>query len=91
VFSTRQMIAGLMTPVAPLIAGPLADYVLEPGMQAGGGLSGTFSRLTGAGPGAGMALWILVCGLAGACVGLSGYLTPTVRNVEDLLPDHEGR
>jgi hypothetical protein len=83
------MIAGIASPVAPLVAGPLADFVLEPAMQAGSNLTGVFGWLVGAGPGAGMALWLVFTGTLAAVVGLGSYLFPVIRNAEDLLPDHQ--
>jgi MFS family permease len=89
VFAARRLIAWLTNPIAPLIGGTLADFVLEPAMRSGGGLADAFGWLVGAGPGSGMALLITLCGLLTAAVGLAGYLTPAVRNAEDLLPDHD--
>jgi MFS family permease len=89
VFAARRLIAWFTGPIAPLIAGPLADFVLEPRMQAGGALTGTFSWLVGTGPGAGMALLLIVTGLLASLVGLGGYLFPAVRDAETLLPDHD--
>jgi len=88
VFSTRRLIAWLTTPITPLIAGPLADYILEPAMKEGGSLAGTFSWLVGTGPGAGMALIMIFAGVFASLVGLAGYFIPTVRQAETLLPDH---
>jgi MFS family permease len=89
VFSARAIIGGLAQPVAPLLAGPLADFVLEPAMRANGSLSGVFGGLVGVGPGAGMALIFILCGMCGALTGALGYLVPAVRRVEDRLPDHD--
>ena len=44
----------LALPIAGLLAGPLTDLVLEPGMGEGGALAGTFGWLVGTGPGAGI-------------------------------------
>lgn len=89
VFASRRLIAWVTQPIAPLIAGPLADYVLEPGMRAGGNLTGLFGGLTGVGPGAGMALLLIVIGVLSSAVGVVGYFFPTVRNAETILPDHD--
>jgi len=35
-----------------------------------------------------MALFFFA-GILAALIGLSGYLFPAIRNVEDILPDHE--
>lgn len=89
VFASRRLIAWFTQPIAPLIAGPLADYVLEPGMRAGGNLTGLFGGLTGVGPGAGMAVLLIVIGVLASGVGAVGYLFPAVRNAEIILPDHD--
>jgi MFS transporter, DHA3 family, macrolide efflux protein len=88
VFATRRMIAWLVNPLATLIAGPLADLVMEPAMQPGERLAQTFDWLVGTGPGAGMALAIIVAGLLGSTVGMVGYFVRQVREVETILPDH---
>jgi DHA3 family macrolide efflux protein-like MFS transporter len=90
VFSTRRLIAWVANPLANLVAGPLADYVMEPAMSTGGPLAGTFGRLVGTGPGAGMSLIFVFTAFAGLAFILSAYFVPIVRNVEDVLPDHEG-
>jgi hypothetical protein len=89
VFAARRLIAWFTNPITPLIAGPLADFVLEPGMRAGGSLTGVFGWLVGTGPGAGMALLIIFASLLTTLVGATGYLVPVVRNAEDILPDHD--
>ncbi len=90
VFSARRLIAWFTNPITPIIGGTLADFVLEPGMRAQGGLANTFGWLVGGtGPGAGMGLLMFLCGLGATLVGLAGYLIPPVRNAEDLLPDHD--
>jgi MFS family permease len=89
VFSARRLIAWFTNPISPIIAGTMADFVLEPQMRASGTLSDTFGWLVGMGPGAGMGLLIVFCGLFGAVVGLIGYFYPAIRNAEDILPDHD--
>ncbi|MBI5933004.1 MAG: MFS transporter [Chloroflexi bacterium] len=89
VFSARRLIAWFTNPISPIIAGVLADYLLEPAAIAGTGLPGAFSWLVGTGPGAGMGLLIVFCGLAAAAVGLAGYFNPAIREAETILPDHD--
>lgn len=89
VFAIRRLIAWVSTPLAQLIAGPLADYVLEPAMQEGGTLAGTFGWLVGTGSGAGMGLMMVVSGLLASVVAVGAFSSNAVRNAEDLLPDHE--
>ncbi len=89
VFSARRLIAWLTTPITPLIGGTLADFVLEPALAEGGSLSGTLGWLVGTGPGAGMALIVIVAGVLASMVGAVGYAFPVVRQAEQLLPDHQ--
>jgi MFS transporter, DHA3 family, macrolide efflux protein len=89
VFSARRLIAWFAQPVSPIIAGTLADFAFEPAMRGGGILAQTFGGLVGTGPGAGMGLILVFCGIAAALVGLTGYFIPAIRNAEDLLPDHD--
>lgn len=88
VFATRRLIAQITAPLAMLMAGPLADFVFEPGMMAGGNMAATFGWLVGTGPGAGMALIFVISGLLGGFIGIVGYFSPMIRNAEDILPDH---
>ncbi len=89
VFSIRRLIAWFINPLSMLIAGPLADRVLEPAMQAQTPLASVFSGLVGSGPGSGMALMFIAGGLLAVLVSIGGYLTPAVRNAEAILPDHD--
>jgi hypothetical protein len=89
VFAIRRLIALFVTPIATLLAGPLADFVFEPAMSEPSFLSANFGWLVGYGAGAGMALIIVFCGLAMAGVGVGGYGVRVVRDVESILPDHE--
>ena len=89
VFSARRLIAWFTNPISPIIAGTLADFVLEPAARAQTGLPAAFAWLVGTGPGAGMGLLIVLCGLASAVVGLLGYFVPAIYNAESILPDHD--
>jgi DHA3 family macrolide efflux protein-like MFS transporter len=89
VFATRSLIAQISAPVAMLLSGPLADQVFEPAMITDGFLAQLFGGVIGVGPGAGMALMFFLTGLLGIIVGISGYFVPSVRDVEDLLPDYK--
>lgn len=90
VFATRRMIAWLLDPVTPIIAGALADYVTEPAMRSQAGLARAFGWLVGYGPGAGMAIQFILAGLGYILITLLVTLfIPTVRDLEDRLPDHD--
>lgn len=89
VFSVRRLIAQVAVPIAMLASGPLADRVFGPAMMPAGSLARLFGWLSGTGPGAGISLMFVWGGLAGAVVGLVGYLIPNIRNVEQLIADHD--
>jgi hypothetical protein len=89
VFAIRRLIAWFVTPIATLLAGPLADYVLEPAMRQSRASIEALGWLVGSGPGAGMALMFVFCGILMVFVGLGGYTVRVVRDAESLLPDHE--
>jgi DHA3 family macrolide efflux protein-like MFS transporter len=89
VFSARRLIAWFTQPIAPIIAGTLADFVMEPAMKSGSGLATVFGPVFGTSSGAGMGLLIGFTGLVGAAVGLTGFLIPAIRNADDILPDHD--
>jgi len=89
VFASRRLIAWITSPISPIIAGTLADFALEPAARAGIGLPAAFSWLVGTGPGSGMGLLIVFCGLVGVLVGVAGYFVPAIYNAETILPDHD--
>jgi hypothetical protein len=89
VFSTRALIAQASQPIAMFIAGPLADRIMEPAMATGGWLTPVFGWLVGTGPGTGIAVIFVFAGLLSTATSLGGYLFDAVRNVEDIIPDHD--
>lgn len=89
VFSARRLIAWFTNPLSPLIAGTLADFVLEPGMRSSGNLAPVFGWLVPPGPGAGMGLLIFFSALGGILAGLAGYFIHPIRHAEEILPDHD--
>ena len=89
VFAARSMIAFASTPILPLLAGSLADYVTEPAMTSATWLSRVFGGLVGTTPGSGMALQFVLSGaLYLLVVGGFFLFARSVRDLEDLLPDH---
>ncbi|GLZ31993.1 macrolide transporter [Lentzea sp. NBRC 105346] len=87
IFAAVQMIENIASPIAYLAAGVLADRVLEPAMRPGGWLAPVFGPITGTGPGAGIAVLFILSGAAAAVLALVGFLSPTIRHAESLLPD----
>lgn len=87
VFAARMMIGSAITPLAYLLAGPLADRVAEPLMAEGGALAATAGRLLGVGTGRGMGLIIILTGLVVALAPLIAAFIRPIRRVELDLPD----
>lgn len=88
VFAARGMLARAVTPLAFLLAGPLADRVLNPLMAVDGRLgAGWVGALLGSGPGRGIGLGYVICGLALVTISLFVYANPRIRNLEDEIPD----
>jgi MFS family permease len=90
VFSARRMIAWLMDPVTPILAGGLADYVTEPFMRSSSPQALSLGLLVGRGPGSGMALQFIFAGIVSVLVVMTVALfVPVVRDLEDRLADHD--
>jgi len=90
VFSIRRLIAWFVSPLAMLIAGPLADKVLEPAMRdPQSALASATGWFMGTGPGRGMALLFVIGGCLAALVGISGYVFRVLRDADTLLPDFD--
>lgn len=88
VFSASDFLSQAMIPITPLLAGFFGEGIFEPAMAEGGPLANIFGWLVGVGPGSGFGLMILLCGIGGTLIGLSGYLIPAIRNVDEFLPDY---
>jgi MFS family permease len=89
VFSARRLLTWFPDTFTPILGGLLADYIMEPAMRTQTWLAGALGWLVGTGPGSGMALMMVVFGALTILTMLSGYLIPKIRNLEDLLPDHD--
>jgi MFS transporter, DHA3 family, macrolide efflux protein len=81
VFALRRT-AGLFRPLGFLVAGALADRVLEPHVQGGG-----LAWLVGATPGRGRALLLVVAGLATVLATALAARFRLLRDLERVLPD----
>jgi MFS family permease len=86
--AARSMVSMSLMPLAFLSAGPLSDQVFGPALMRGGSLSaGPLGRLVGTGQGRGAGLLFVLAGLFLLLVTAAAYLTPSVRNLEENLPD----
>jgi len=91
VFSLRRMIGQAVSPMAILLAGPLADHAFEPLLAPDGGLAGSVGALIGVGPGRGIGLLYVVAGLGTMVLAVVGWSRRHIRNIETELPDLAGR
>jgi len=70
-----------------LWAGPLADWVFEPLLAAGGPLSESVARLIGVGKGRGIALLLILLGFLVLMTVAAFSRFPRLRRLESELPD----
>lgn len=82
VFAARQMIASVTSPLAYVIAGPLAEKIFEPGMAPGGALNTQLSPILGSSAGRGIGLMFVLMGLIKIFLSLIGYLNSRFRLIE---------
>lgn len=89
VFAAHSLVIQFGSAAAYLIAGPLADNIFVPALNEGGSLVGVFEGIFGTGGGAGIALLYVICSVWMLVVGLTGFYIPQLRDVEQILPDHD--
>jgi hypothetical protein len=87
VFAIRRTFAQLAVPVAYLLAGPIADGILEPLMAEGGGLASTIGKYIGTGDGRGYALFFLILAVASVLAGIAALSNEPLRTLEETMPD----
>ncbi|MGW1726788.1 non-ribosomal peptide synthetase/MFS transporter [Streptomyces sp. NPDC002306] len=83
VLATNVTLALATQPLGLLAAGPLADHVFAPALREHAALGDAL----GTGPGRGMALLLIVCGVCIAVWGTLGLCWRPLRRLEDDLPD----
>lgn len=90
VFSVRRLIAQIVNPLGLLIAGPLADKIFEPAFLTPKNEVTVFlSQWFKPGPGGGMGLLLSMAALMIVVVGIYGFFSAEVRNVETIIPDFD--
>lgn len=89
VFAARWMMVQLASPFSFLLGGPLADFVFEPALQPGGQLAPLLGQFFGTGTGSGMAVMYALTSIALIGLGLGGYAISSLRQVEQIVPDHD--
>jgi MFS transporter, DHA3 family, macrolide efflux protein len=87
VFASLGQISMLLSPLAFLLAGPLADQVFEPMVSTSSWQ--TFAPLVGDGAGAGIGLIFVMSGTLIVFSSIVTFLVPSIRKLEAILPDFE--
>ncbi|MCC6617187.1 MAG: MFS transporter [Anaerolineae bacterium] len=86
VFAAITQVALAVSPISPLIVGPLADRVFEPAV--GTPAWAPFAPLVGNSTGAGMGLIIVIGGVVMTVFAIVTYLLPAIRHMEANIPDY---
>lgn len=87
VLALQNMVASASPAAAYALAGPIADHWFEPLLRRGGNLAGSVGTVMGTGPGRGMALLVLLLGVVVVAIAAGGYLLPSLRRMDELVPD----
>jgi len=86
VFSVRILVTQSATPLAYLVAGPLADIVFEPAMRPGGALASTLGLILGTGPGRGISLAFVTLGVLLLSAVVVTAMSPSLRSLREPEP-----
>jgi len=81
VFAANSLVLQVVSAIATLIAGPLADRVFEPLLQSDHPLTTLLTPITGTPPGAGIAALYVMSSIGLISVGLSGFLLKPLRQL----------
>ena len=82
VFATRDLIAGIATPLGAALAGTLVDRYFNPAMKTNSNLSMVFGGLFGNSSDAGMAVAMFLFSVAGIAIALLSFAFPILRHIE---------
>lgn len=83
VFAANALVVQVVSAIALLIAGPLADRVFEPTLQQNNRFAPLFNLIVGTEAGAGITLLYLLTSVSLVLVGIGGFLLPALRQIED--------
>jgi MFS family permease len=88
VFAARQFAEDLTVPLGTVIVGPLVDHVLTPWMQPGESGADILGWAVGTGQAGAIGLVFVTVGILGVAVTIAGFMLPSIRRIETILPDH---
>ena len=87
VIAAVRMLGQAATPLAFVVAGPVADRLAEPSMAPGGVLASSLGRVIGTGEGRGIALVFGCLGVGMLVLAAAAAAMPRLRGLERELPD----
>ena len=86
VFAANDLVLQGVSAIAVLLAGPLADRLLEPAMMSGSWLTDWLTPSFGNEVGAGMAVLYTACAIAMLLVGIGGYFSSQLQAIATSQP-----
>lgn len=89
IFSLQLAVGVGAQSIGALVAGALADRIFEPLLMSDGALGTSLGALIGTGEGRGMAFMFMLMGVIQLVIAGISLLMPSVRSLEDRLPDAE--
>ncbi|GAA3508071.1 amino acid adenylation domain-containing protein [Streptosporangium album] len=87
IIAVNTMIAAATVPIGFGVIAPLAGPLLDPLLATGGPLASTVGAIIGTGPGRGIGLLYLLCGLGMALLVFAGLRIRTLARFDDEVPD----
>jgi MFS family permease len=87
VFAVRRMLVQATTPIAYILAGPLADRVFGPLLVPGGAWAHSVGRFIGVGAGRGIAFLFIVAGAIVMVAAVGAWMVTPLRELESEVPD----
>ena len=89
IFSLQLAVGVGAQSIGALVAGALADRIFEPLLMSDGALGNSLGALIGTGEGRGIAFMFMLMGVIQLVIAGISLLMPSVRALEDRLPDAE--
>lgn len=87
IIAINTMVAGVTVPLGLGLLAPFGSRVLEPLVRSHGPLAGTVGAVIGVGPGRGIALLYVVCGLVMAALSVAAGRNRVLARFDDEVPD----
>lgn len=81
VFAVRNAVQYSTIPIGIILGGYLADYMFEPFMNSGSGSAKMLEKITGRGPGSGMAVMFLCTGVCGFAISMMSCFNREIRKL----------